>query len=268
MPEAVKSADRALQVLELLSTRRDGLLFSEICSELGMPRSSTHALITTLARRRFITQEPGSGRYVLGVRIWELANASASAVTDLARMANPYLTQVRDAVQETVELAILDGTDVVYIGKRETDKLLTLVSRVGARLPAHATAIGKVLLAALDPIELDRRYDGYTFESFTARTLTSLADLHAELALVRERGFAEATGDFTEGVYCVAMPVRGASGTALAGMSTSVPTNRRTPAQVELMINELRQAVGQMSARLGYLPSLNTDPALTATGRR
>jgi len=208
-----------------------------------------------MTQRRFIEQEPGSGRYVLGIRLWELANSAVSTISDLATVANPYMIQVRDAIDETVELGVLDGTDVVYIGKCETQQLLTLVSRVGARLPAYATAVGKALLANLDREEIDRRFAGFSFVRYTANTLGSLRALQNELATVRELGYSEARGDYTAGVYCVAMPVFGRDGRAVAAMSTSVPTNRSTPEQIEQMAHELRRAVTELSHRLGHSSS-------------
>ena len=262
MAEAVKSADRALRLMELLGGSRSGLTFSEICSHLSLPKSSAHALLTTMVQRRFVEQEPGSGRYVLGMRLWELANRSVSTLNDLASVANPYMTSVRDAVNETVELAILDGTDVVYIGKCETQQLLTLVSRVGARLPAHATAVGKALLSTLDQAEVQARFANYTFTRYTPNTLGSLRALQNELASVRELGYSEARGDYTEGVHCVAMPVFGHGGSAVAAMSTSVPTNRSSPETLGLMARELDRAVRALSVRLGHVDAPAPETAL------
>ena len=238
--------------MEVLADSPDGLSFSEVCAQLELPKSSAYALLSTMTRRSFVVQDPRSGAYTLGSRLWELANRTMSGVSDLAAVARPYMEQVRDAVDEVVELAVLDGTDVVYIGRCDAQQVLTLVSRVGARLPAHATAVGKALLATLPPDQVARRYRDRPFPRYTPQTLGSLRALQNELSTVRALGYAEARGDYTEGVYCVAMPVLVGDAEAVAAMSTSVPTTRGTPERIGHMSRELRDAVGSLSMRLGH----------------
>src|SRR5690606_10655846 len=111
-------------------------------------------------------------------------------------------------LNETVQLSILDGTHNVYVAKFEAEHHLMLVSQVGSRLPAHATGLGKALLSGLDESELEQLYNRTNLERFTSRTITSLTELSAELELVRRRGYATDNGEYTIGVYCVAVPVR------------------------------------------------------------
>lgn len=238
--------------MEVLADSAEGLSFSAVCAQLDLPRSSAHALLSTMTERSFVVQDPQSGAYTLGSRLWELANRTRSSVNDLTVAARPYMEQVRDAVDEVVELGVLDGTDVVYIGRCDAQQLLTLVSRVGARLPAHATAVGKALLSTLPPQKVAQLYEGHPFNRYTPQTLGSLRALQNELATVRTLGYAEARGDYTEGVYCIAMPVLDRDDDAVAAMSTSVPTTRGTPERIGLMSRELRAAVQDLSLRLGH----------------
>lgn len=241
--------------MEALAGSADGLSFSEICAHLELPKSSASALLSTMTQRNFVVQDPRSGAYLLGSRLWELANRTMSTIDDFVAVARPYMEQVRDAVEEVVELAVLDGTDVVYIARCDAQQALALVSRVGARLPAHATAVGKAMLATLPPDDVANRYRDRSFPRYTPQTLGSLRALQNELSTVRALGYAEARGDYTEGVYCVAMPVLVRDHEAVAAMSTSIPTARGTPERIGLMSQELRDAVHSLSQRLGRTPA-------------
>lgn len=248
---SVKSADRVLQVLELLSQEREGLTFAMICQRLGLPKSSAHALLRTLESRRFVDQDAQSQRYSLGLRVWELAQHAGRGSTDLADIADAYLTRARDQLNEVVQLAILDGTDNVYIARKDANQSLTLVSQVGVRLPAHTTGLGKALLAGC-PFELLReRYESYRFVAYTDRTVTSFDELVTDLADVRARGYATDQGEYTDGVCCTAMPIRDAQGQVVAAVSVSVPVVRLTPALGEQVHRAVTECAADLSARLG-----------------
>ncbi|WP_213450646.1 IclR family transcriptional regulator [Rhizomonospora bruguierae] len=221
----VKSARRVLDVLELLAANPDGLAFPEIGERLGLPKSSLHALLWTLVDRRWIVLDGRRRCYRIGVRVWEAGQGFQGAV-NLARTAQPHLQAVRDELDETVQLAILDGLENVYIAKVEADQPLRLVSRVGMRLPAYATGLGKVLLAYLEPAELAQRLDGVRLERFTDRTAGTAEELVARLAEIRERGYGEDDGEYTPGLVCLAAPVRDHTGAVVAALSCSVPSAR------------------------------------------
>ena len=136
------------------------------------------------------------------------------------------LFRSRDELNETVQLAVLDGIDNVYVAKVEADHPLRLVSHVGSRLPAYATGLGKVLLAGLEPGEVRKRMTGTAFTRFTERTITSLDVLEQRLAEIRAKGYGEDEGEYTPGVYCVAVPVTAQDGGPIAAMSCSIPSAR------------------------------------------
>ena len=247
----VKSADRVLQVLELLSQERDGLTFAAICQRLDLPKSSAHALLRTLESRRFVDQNAHSQRYTIGFRVWELAQHAGRGNTDLAELADPHLTRVRDKLNEVVQLAILDGTDNVYVARKDANQSLTLVSQVGVRLPAHTTGLGKALLAGCPFEQLRERYEGYRFVAYTDRTVTSFHELVTDLADVRARGYATDQGEYTDGVCCTAMPIRDARGQIVAAVSVSVPVVRLTPALGEQVHRAVTECAVDLSTRLG-----------------
>lgn len=250
---AVKSASRVLDVLELLAQHQQGLTFPELVELLGFPKSSLHALLWTLHDRGWVALDEDTRRYRTGVRAWEAGQGFVHGV-DLVRVADRHLRNARADLDETVQLAILDGTDVVYVAKVDADHPFQLISRVGMRLPAYATGLGKVLLAALPPAELEARFEAFDFERFTDRTLTSFPELVDRLAQIRQDGFGEDDGEYTEGIFCVAAPVRDHTGAVVAALSCSAPRARLDAREVDPgRIRELVRAHGNaLSTELGW----------------
>jgi len=214
-----------LDVLEHLAMTPDGASFPALLTALGLPKSSLHALLATLADRGWVYLHQSTRQYRIGVRAWQTGRSFVGLDT-LAQLAQPHLEAARDEINETVQLAVFDGTDNVYVAKVDSPHPLQLVSRVGARLPAYATGLGKVLLADLDPEELRRRMRGVEFQRFTDRTITELDALEAALGHARSNGFAQDEGEYTAGVFCIAVPIVDTTGAVVAAMSCSVPSPR------------------------------------------
>lgn len=251
--ETVKSAQRVLAILELLTAREAPLTFTDIASALGYPRSSLHSLLATLVASGWAELDPLTRRYTLGIRAWQAGNAYLRAV-DLADRARPHMERVRDGLGETVQLAVLDGRHNVYVAKVDGDQMLMLASAVGRRLAAHATGVGKVLLADLPAGTRRALLAGQPLERFTEHTLTDLDRLEEELALIRARGHSTDNEEYTRGVRCVAVPVRDHTGRAVAAMSVSVPTIRFDQARADDALARLTTAANALSAALGWSP--------------
>lgn len=246
----VKSAQRTLDLIELLTKESGGLTFPELEERTGWPRSSLYNLLRTMVQRKHLSYDGTIRRYRIGMRIWEAGEAFISD-HDLAIVAQPFLREASQALNETVQLAVLDGLENVYIAKVETEHFLRLVSKIGSRLPAYATGLGKVLLAALPERELLLRLEGTRLEAHTAKTITNLDLLLRELREVRERGYAVDTGEFTPGVYCVAVPVR-TNGRVVAAMSSSVPNVRVSDHVRPAMFETLAERADALSKTLGH----------------
>lgn len=249
--DGVKSAQRALAILELLMERERPLAFSEIASLLAYPRSSLHGLLRTLADRGWVEIDATTRAYRLGIRTWEAGNVYMRAVT-IAEQARPYMERLRDAMNETVQLAVLDGRYNVYIAKVDGTQHLTLDSAVGRRLEAHATALGKALLAGLSPDEVDRRLGTQPLERFTPSTMSDQAALRAELARIRTRGYALDNEEYTRGLRCVAVSIRDHTGECIAALSIAIPTVRFTVERQRQALALLREATTALSHARGY----------------
>jgi IclR family transcriptional regulator, KDG regulon repressor len=248
--EPVKSALRTVEVLTAVSKAPDGLTFGDILDAMGWPRSSTYNLLQTLTMTRFLELNEDDRRYRIGIRLWEAAQGF-ELDRELAQVATPFLEEANTELDETVQLAILDGIENVYIAKVEAHHHLKLMSEVGSRLPAHATGLGKVLLAGLSPEEVERRFAGVEMQKYTSRTLSSLRDLQRELEAIRNRGYAVDTSEYTIGVYCVAVPIRDRSERVVAAISASVPEARVNADLKQRMVTTLTKSAARIEQVLG-----------------
>jgi len=247
----VKSADRALVVLELLAGR-EPMRLMDIADELGMPRSSTSNLLRTMALRRFVETTEDGRRYRIGSRVRELARASERE-GDLVSLAQPLMDRLVEQTGETVQLAQLEAMEVVYLAISESPHPMKLVSEVGKRLFAHGTGVGKTLLAQLDPDEAARRLRSVELPRFTPATIVDVDDLLDELREIAARGWGTDDEEYVLGCRCVAMPVHGPRGDAIAAMSVSIPTPRYDDEVGERALAALGEAVGELSRQLGYV---------------
>jgi len=224
----VKSADRTVELLELLSRTSEPLTLSEIQRELCYPKSSLFVLLRTLVARGWVeTDRRGTG-YSIGVRAL-LVGTSYLDRDPVIRAATRVLEELRAEVNETVHLARLDGADVVYLASRESAHQLRLTSRVGRRLPAHATSLGKALLAERTDEAIDTILPA-ELVALTPQTLTDRKALFADLAETRERGYSVERGENTAGLGCFAVALDYKS-PASEAISCSVPSVRLDDAE-------------------------------------
>lgn len=248
----VKSAARVLDIFELLVRHPGGLSLSEICATLELPKSSGHALLTTLARRGYLREGRRERSYRLGPALFEIGSAYIAG-TDLIGDGQAVVSAVARACDETVHLAVLDGADVLYVVKEEGTRTIRMVSAVGRRFPAYGTGVGKMMLSALDDGALAERFpDNLPLSPLTAKTITDPRALRAELATIRARGYALDSEESTPGLSCVAAPVYGAGGEMVAAMSISVPSVRLTSARRNELLALLQQHAWRLSTILGY----------------
>jgi IclR family KDG regulon transcriptional repressor len=252
MSRAVPAASRALNILELFLDT-PVLSAAEIVNQLGLPRTTVHELLGTLADRSYLVVVPGQPlRYQLGVRLFQLGSVFAQQL-DLAREAQKVATEVAAECDETVHVAILDGTDVIYIARVESTHPVRMVSAVGRRLPASCTGVGKLLLSALDDHEVDALYAHLnTLPRMTSRSISSLTRLKAELADIRESGLSYDEAESSEDVHCVATAVCDHRGEVVAAMSISVPTTRWNDARRAALADLVRDGAARLSASLGH----------------
>lgn len=246
-----KSAERAVLVLERLAAANRALgpadrtlSLADLARDLDLPKSSLHLVVGALLQRGWVERDE-AGALRIGLRALQVGAAYVDADPVVAA-ADPVLDELAAALDETVHLARLDGGDVVYVAKRESSHQLRLFSAVGRRLPAHATALGKALLAELSDDEVAALLPR-ELPALTAATITDRSVLLAELSAVRARGWAVDDGESTHGIVCLAfaVPVESPPRDAL---SCSIPTVRLDAEQRQLALRLLREARDRLAA--------------------
>lgn len=256
----VKSAVRVLDILGALANSPRGLGFSQLAQQLTLPKSSLHGLLAALTDYGYVALDPADRTYSIGIRLWEIGQAFTRQ-RDLLSEARPIMEKIVAAINETVQLSSLDGVDNVYLDKVDCSHPLRLQSAVGGRLPAYATGLGKALLAELPSDRVRDRLGNTTLTAFTARTLTHLFDLQAELSITAEQGFALDDQEYTWGLRCVAVPIRERDQHATTALSASIPLVRASPEQMATALRAVAAGSLELSRRLGRV---DDDPRLLA----
>jgi IclR family KDG regulon transcriptional repressor len=248
----VPAVTRALDILELFLDGDGTLSAPDIVRKLQLPRTTVHELVTTLAARSYIVPVPGQpGRYRLGVRPYQLGSRYAEQL-DPAE-GQQVARSVAETCDETVHVAILEGTDVIYIAKVDSTHAVRMVSAAGRRLPAHCTSVGKMLLASLPEPELAARIpDGAELVAMTPNSITDPVALRETLSGIRARGIAVESRESNPDVSCVAAPVRDRTGQVVAALSISVPMIRWSDERRAELEQLAAKGAAELSERLGH----------------
>jgi IclR family pca regulon transcriptional regulator len=255
-----QSLERGLAMLSAFKPATPELGISDLARELGLTRSTSHRYAATLARLGYLQQNPQTRKYRLGPRVLDLGFSAINSM-ELRQISAPHLQQLSDETGRTVNMAILDGVDIVYIdrcrtsqqGQREID----LDLHVGSRLPAYCTSMGKVLLAFLPVDERAMLIDRVQFADRGPNTISTKSALAAELERVRERGVGVNNEELAYGLRSIAVPVWGSGGKVVAAINVAV---HRSAGSIEELADRLspslRHAAAEISARLGYRPGV------------
>jgi DNA-binding IclR family transcriptional regulator len=247
-PGTVQSVDRALTILEVLA--RDGEAgVTDIAGELGVHKSTAFRLLATLETHRLVEQDGDRGRYRLGVGNLRLAGATTARL-DLVQEARPVCRQLAADTGETVNITVRSETSALYLDQVAGSSALQSHNWVGQHIPLHATSNGKVLVSELDDATLKRAVR--ELPRYTTHTVTTLAKLRAELAVVREQGYAVAVDELETGLTAAAAPIRNAHGDVIASMSVSGPSFRLGGERLEHTVPLLLAAALEVSHRLGW----------------
>lgn len=249
-PGGVQSVDRAVTVLEILA-RAGQAGVSEVAEEMGVHKSTASRLLSALTARGLVQQDHGRGKYQLGFGILRLA-ASIPGRLNLVQEASPLLHDLAMEYKETVNLAVLRSDYAVNVDQAMGPSTLATQDWIGSLTPLHATASGKVLLAAQPTEERQRILKSTRLPRFTSKTITSRARLEQELLEVARNGIAVSTEEYEIGLTSVAVPVYDHLGQVIASISMSGPTFRFDPGTKPGLQDALRQTGLQASWRMGY----------------
>ncbi|WP_094606048.1 HTH-type transcriptional regulator XynR [Sporomusa silvacetica DSM 10669] len=247
----IQSLFRALKIVEYVAEHGNLAGLMEISKGLDINKSTAHGLIATLEKCGYMRQDAKTGKYSLGIKVFELGQAYITNL-DLRQIALPYLKELSLTYQETTHLAVLSGEDVVYIEKVDGLRSVGIRSQVGGRNPAYCTGVGKVLLSGLDKQQIENLYYDHVLQEYTSNTVKDLPELICQIQQVRKQGYAFDSQEFEQDLQCVAAPIKDSSGTIIAAISLSGPASRLLASQMDGIAIEVVRTAKKISLQLGF----------------
>jgi IclR family pca regulon transcriptional regulator len=219
----VQSLERGLMVLRAFDADHRELGLSEVARIAGLTRAAARRFLLTLVSLGYMNQD--DGRFSLSPRVLELGYSYLSSLT-LPEVAAPHMEALVASVNESSSISVLDGTEIVYVARVPTRRIMSITLAVGTRLPAYATSMGRVLLAALPEATLETRLAQIEMRPLSARTITDPETLRGVLDRVRRQGWAAVDQELEEGLRSLAVPIRDTTGTVVAALNVSVHASR------------------------------------------
>lgn len=246
----VQSLSRALRLLNALAWFPQGITLSEVAQKVGLPTSTAHRLLTTLQNERYVRFDGERSVWLVGVQAFRVGSAFTRG-RDLASLARPFMRRLMEQCGETVNLAIPDGTEIMYLAQVECQKMMRAFAGPGGRAPLHATAAGKAILAAMAETDIARILAGLEMKRETPRTHTAAAELKKELAVTKARGYAVDDEENAIGLRCVAGVIFDEHGAPLAALSISGPAARITDSRMASLGLAVAGIAHEITAELG-----------------
>lgn len=246
----VQSIDRAVSILKCFSKQRKEMKLSEIADELSLNKSTVHGIISTLKYNGFIDQDEETQKYRLRLYLMKLGDTVASSI-DIRDIAHPIIKEVSQQLNETVHLSKLDGDELIYLDKVESNQSMRIFTTIGSRMPAYCTGMGKAMLAYIDDEKINNLLSD-ALKPMTEYTITDKNELLKRLADIREKGYAMDNEENSIGLRCIAAPIFDHKGNAKYAISVSGPTVRMTDKRMENIISIIKDSARKISYKLGY----------------
>lgn len=245
----LQTAQRALVILELLG--EEPMTASAIGKKMGLNKTTVHRLMMTLLSRGFVERNEETGIYQIGLKLIELSSIRLNKI-ELKTEADPYLRKLANRTNQSVQLAILDRGEAVYIAKVDRFTSIHMYSQIGKRIPVYCSAVGKALVMDMEEEEIRRMLEGQPFAAFTKTTPRNGREVAAEVAASRKRGYAIDNEEHEEGIFCIGAPIRDYRGqivaaVSLAGFDRGVVDNPDHP-----LAAEVKKTAEEISRRMGY----------------
>jgi IclR family acetate operon transcriptional repressor len=248
--DTVQSLSRALSLLNALAKADHGMTLGELAQETGLPVSTAHRLLSTLQHENFVRHETDRGVWLVGVQAFIVGNAFTRS-RELTATARPYMRALMERSGETVNLAVENQGEVVYLAQIECRQTMRAIARPGGRAPMHCSGVGKMLLALMPEAERERILAERKMLKETEKTITSANRLRTELEASRRRGYAVDDEENALGLRCVAAPIFDEHSHAVGAISISGPSVRIVQALLPRLGATVRETADQITARLG-----------------
>ena len=248
----INSIIRASNILRCFSGEKTHFKISQIAHQLQLDRSTTYRILLSLEKCGFVEKDKKTGEYSLGVATFETGNTYLRRM-DFIQISKPIMAGLALEVQETVHLAVLSDTEIVYVDKVDSPRTLGVMSKIGQRAPVYCTALGKVLLAHQPNDELSRIVQQIKLKPFTRNTISSKKKLVEELRKIRKQGYALDQKEYEQDVECIGAPIRNHLGNTIAAISISGPQRKINTPQEKQFIGHVVKAAAAVSSKMGYM---------------
>ena len=248
----LSSVANSIRLMSSFSGEENELGITVLASRLRLAKSTVHRLAATLTAARFLEQNSDTGKYRLGLALFELGSLVRRRM-DVADAARQKLRELLEQTGETVQLGIVDHHSVLYIYEMESRRAIRMAAAVGARAPLHCTAVGKVLLAA-QPEEYVRQVLDLGLKSYTPKTIVKREELLETLAEVAQRDYATDDEESETGLRAIASPVRNHTGAVIAAVGLAAPVQRMNKKVMQTCVPSVIATASAVSARLGFVP--------------
>jgi IclR family pca regulon transcriptional regulator len=235
-------------VIRALNGRGPGLTLSDVARKTELTRAAARRFLLTLEDLGYVRSD--DRKFSLTPRVLELGYSFLSSLT-LPEIAQPHLRELVEHVHDSSSVSVLDGADIVYVAREPTQRIMTVAIAVGTRFPAYATSMGRVLLAGLQPSELDGFFTRAELRPLTTETLTEELALRTELERVRRAGWALVDQELEDGLRSIAAPIRSPAGKVVAAINLSTHASRRTLEAIRrAMLPPLLETAGRIERDL------------------
>jgi len=248
----INSILRASNILKCFLGERTHLKISEIAQQLKLDRSTTYRILLSLEKCSLVEKDQKTGEYSLGLSTFEIGNTYLRRI-DFIKISEPIMMELALKVQETVHLAVLSDTEIVYVDKVDSPRTLGVMSKIGQRAPVYCTALGKVLLAFQPEEEQSRIIHKIRLIPLTPKTITSKQKLVEELKAIRKQGYSLDHREIEQEVECIGAPIRNHLGNVIAALSITGPQRKIDTPQEKHFVTEVVKAAALISSKLGYV---------------
>ncbi|WP_270181127.1 IclR family transcriptional regulator [Alkalihalobacillus sp. CinArs1] len=248
----IQSVDRSLQILNILKEHQGGLGITELANKLDVAKSTIHRLVSTLESHQYIQRTPDHSSYQLGLKFIEMYHVVVDNL-NILDVARDVLEQLSERTQKISHLVMIEEDhQVIYIDKVESQSTIRIYSRTGRKAPLHCTGVGKAISAYYTSDQLKDFFETRELTRFTDHTITSKERYEAELARIRESGYAIDDEEHEEGIRCIAVPIFDHQGKPTYAVSITGTVQQMTEQHLAEFLPILQEAGNEISKRLGY----------------
>jgi IclR family acetate operon transcriptional repressor len=246
----VQSLTRGLSILECLAKAEGGLTLTDIGQRVQLPASTVHRLLATLEKMGYVYQAGELGRWYVGLQAFTVGS-SFLASRDFVAQSHPYMRRLMDQSGETVNLAILDGTEAVFVDQVQCREMMRTIVKLGSRAPLHASGVGKAMFASLPDDQIDAILKVRGLPRITGNTITTPETMWASIRVIRQRGWAFDDEEHAQGTRCVASPIYDEHTETLGAISLAGPSSRLPDERIRQLGPLVAHAAEELTHRLG-----------------